>query len=130
MVIEIICSALVLTGALFTLLAALGILRFPDVYSRMHASTKAGSLGAGLIFISIGVQSGELSVILRAVAGFFFIVLTGPLAAHLLSRAAYRAGVPMGQGTTVDHLEGAYEGPGDTLGPYDFSKETRSSSAP
>lgn len=129
MIIEIICSVLVLAGAIFTLLAALGVLRFPDVYSRMHASTKAGSLGAGLIFIAIAIQSGELSVVLRAFAGFCFIILTAPVAAHLLSRAAYRAGVPLGPHTTVNHLEGAYVGGGDELRPYDFSKENGASSA-
>jgi multicomponent Na+:H+ antiporter subunit G len=86
-------GALVVVGSLFCFLAAVGVLRFPDVFTRMHAATKAGILGAGLIVLGAAMASGDLAVILRAVVGMMFLVLTGPVSAHLLARAALAAGI-------------------------------------
>lgn len=81
-----------LIGALFSLLAAIGLIRLPDVYMRMHAASKAGTMGAGLMFLAIALVALESAVILRAVAGFLFLLLTSPVAAHLLARSALLAG--------------------------------------
>ena len=89
----IVAGVLVVVGSLFCFLAALGVLRFPDVFTRMHAATKAGILGAGLILLGAAVASGDVAVILRAIVGMAFLVLTGPVSAHLLARAALLAGV-------------------------------------
>ncbi len=112
--IEIIVSALLLTGAGFCLIAAIGVVRFPDLYVRMHAATKAGTLGAGLAFLAIAVGSGELGTVIRAMAAVLFLLLTAPIAAHLLARAANAAGVKM-----WDH-----SGPDDLKDRYDFARET------
>jgi len=86
-------GVLVVVGALFCFLAALGVLRFPDVFTRMHAATKAGVIGAGLILLGAAVASVDTAIILRALVGLIFLVLTGPVSAHLLARAALISGI-------------------------------------
>ncbi len=95
-------AILVLVGALFSALAALGILRFPDVYTRMHAASKAGPLGAGLILLGAGLASGDLAVGLRCFFGLTFLILTSPVSAHLLSRAAIKSGIRPDKSTSID----------------------------
>lgn len=96
---------LLLLGTFFGLVAAVGLLRMPDVLMRMHAATKAGTLGAGLLLLSVGLASGELAVALRALATIGFLFLTAPVAAHAIGRAAYRSGqVRLWEGTFVDEF--------------------------
>ena len=85
-------SALVLAGALFSLLGAVGVLRLPDCYSRMHAASKAGALGAVLILGGVAAGSGG-EVALEAMLALVVLIATAPLAAHAISRAAFRSGV-------------------------------------
>lgn len=96
-----------IVGSLFSLLAAFGILRLPDLYTRMHAASKAGVVGAGLILVGVALASHDYSVILRAVLGILFLVLTTPVSAHLLARAAYRAGVKPHDSTSINELDTA-----------------------
>ncbi len=84
--------SLVLGGAL-TFLAALGVLRMPDVYIRMHASTKAGTLGVLLIALALVFVGADAGVVSKAVAVFAFVLLTAPIGAHLIARAAWRSGL-------------------------------------
>ena len=94
-----------LAGSLFVLVAALGVLRLPDLLMRMHAATKAGTLGAGLLLVAVAVSAPETSIMARAVATFIFLVLTAPIAAHLIARAAYyTAEAALWDRTTVDDL--------------------------
>lgn len=87
-----VAGTLLIVGAFFSLAAAIGILRLPDLYTRMHAASKAGTLGSGLAFVAIAVIAMDGSVALRALAGFVFFLLTAPISAHLLAKAAYAAG--------------------------------------
>jgi multicomponent Na+:H+ antiporter subunit G len=89
MIAEIIASAAVLLGAAFTLLAALGLMRFPDVLTRLHAAAKAGVLGAGLIVIAAAIALDGPDVVLRAAITLLFLLLTAPVAGHAIGRAAY-----------------------------------------
>ena len=107
--IEIISGLTIVIGAGFCLVAALGILRFPDLYTRMHSASKAGTLGAGVMLLAIAISSGAPDVVTRAIAGFLFLLLTAPIAAHLLARAAYVAGYPPWEGTQIDELDGKYD---------------------
>ena len=84
--------SLVLGGAL-TFLAALGVLRMPDVYIRMHASTKAGTLGVLLIALALVFIGADAGVVSKAIAVFAFVLLTAPIGAHLIARAAWRTGI-------------------------------------
>jgi multicomponent Na+:H+ antiporter subunit G len=100
-------SVLILAGALFCLVASLGILRMPDLLMRMHAATKAGTLGAGLILLAAAFALGSAGAAVRAGAAILFLLLTAPVAAHLIGRAAYRSGqLRLWQGTRVDELRG------------------------
>ncbi|MEG9884013.1 MAG: monovalent cation/H(+) antiporter subunit G [Hyphomicrobiales bacterium] len=101
-------GCLLLIGALFCLTAAIGLVRLPDLYSRMHAATKAGTLGVGLPFLAAIVHFGELEVATRALAGIVFFILTAPVSAHVLARAAYFAGVAPWRETRIDQLAGRY----------------------
>ena len=100
-----IASALLLIGSAFCALAALGLLRFPDLYTRLHAASKAGTLGAGLILLGVGFASGEVSIAVRCVLGLLFVVLTTPVSAHLLARAALQSGLSPDARTSIDEYE-------------------------
>lgn len=91
-------------GTLFVLLAAVGLLRMPDLPTRMHASSKAATLGAILILVSVAVRHGDADVVVRVVLISLFLFLTAPVAAHVIARAAYRTGVPLSEETVLDEL--------------------------
>lgn len=99
---DIVTAACLVAGGLFALFAAIGLVRMPDVFIRMHAATKAGTLGVGLIMAAVATHFGEAGVLIRAVAGIAFLIITAPVAAHLIGRAAYREGVPLWRGTVLD----------------------------
>lgn len=105
MISEVIIAILLLSGSFFVLVAAIGVLRLPDLMMKMHASTKAGTLGAGLILVSVGVAFDEISVLTRVIATIIFLLLTAPVAAHLIGRAAYYVGVDFWEGTITDELK-------------------------
>lgn len=97
-------SALVLTGAFVSLVGAVGVLRLPDSYSRMHAASKAGVLGAVLLLAAAAVaSSGRLAG--EALLGLLVLLASAPLAAHCISRAAHRAGIKPELGPLGDALE-------------------------
>jgi multicomponent Na+:H+ antiporter subunit G len=83
-----IAGGLVLAGGGFALIAGLGVLKLPDVLTRMHASTKAGTLASLLILVAVAIEFQTLTVTAKAIAAILFLMLTAPLAAHLLGRSA------------------------------------------
>jgi multicomponent Na+:H+ antiporter subunit G len=101
---DFIASALLIVGSLFCLVAAVGMLRLPDTLIRMHAATKAGTLGAGCILAAAAVASGAPGTTLRVIAIIVFLLLTAPVAAHLIGRAAYHRGIQLYEGTWIDEL--------------------------
>lgn len=103
-------TAFMLIGAAFMLIAALGVVRFPDLFMRLHASTKSATLGVGCLMVAAALRFGSLSVTTRAAAVIFFICVTAPVGAHVLGRAAYLARVPLWNGTLSDDLRGHYDG--------------------
>ena len=105
-VLQYLAAAAVLLGAVFGLLAAIGIVRLPDLYTRLHAASKAGVVGTGLILIAVALISTDGSVILRAILGIIFLLLSTPIAAHLLARAAHKAGEPPTVATTIEDIDG------------------------
>ncbi|QBX99432.1 monovalent cation/H(+) antiporter subunit G [Rhodophyticola sp. CCM32] len=107
MIIDIILAVLVLLGGFFCFVAGLGVLRLPDVLIRMHASTKAGTLGSGLILIAVAVLFADLATVTRAVATIVFLLITAPVAAHMIGRAAFRSGVTMWRTTVEDGVKDA-----------------------
>jgi len=103
---EFLVIALMLLGGGFAAIAGIGVVRLPDVLIRMHASTKAGTLGVGLIVLSVAVHFGNPMVTSKAVLIVFFLLLTAPVAAHLIGRAAYRTGTPLWERTVLDEWQG------------------------
>ncbi|RDI96333.1 monovalent cation/H(+) antiporter subunit G [Meiothermus sp. QL-1] len=106
---ELLVYALVAGGVFFLFIAAIGVVRMPDLYNRMHATSKAGTLGVGLILLAVAAFYQELAVAARALATLAFIILTAPVAAHALGRAAYLSGVKPCESTYVDELAGHYQ---------------------
>jgi len=91
-------------GLLFDLFGCIGLVRLPDVYNRLQASTKCVTLGTSLICLS-GAIVGTHSAISKAILTIIFIIITSPTAAHALSRAAHRSGIKLWEGSVCDKLE-------------------------
>lgn len=93
-------------GAFFALVAAIGVVRLPDVLLRMHASTKAGTLGVGLIAVAAALHFADVSSAAFAGLTVIFLVVTLPVSAHAIGRAAYRTGVPLWRETSSRTKDG------------------------
>jgi multicomponent Na+:H+ antiporter subunit G len=100
--IEWVSGVLFIAGATLALLAGVGVLRMPDVFTRMQASTKASTLGLGCLLAGVALRNPELAFVVRAASIAAFTVLTTAVAAHVIARAAARSGVPLWKGTLVD----------------------------
>lgn len=103
--VDAVSAVLLLTGVALALFAGLGLLRFPDVFSRMHAATKPATLGLLLVTVGAALRmddGGDRSKLLL-VAAFQF--LTAPVAAHMIGRAAYRSGTGALDQLVVDELK-------------------------
>ena len=96
-------------------LAAVGVLRLPDLPTRMHATTKASALGAMLTMAGVAVYFSDSTVAARAVAIVIFIFLTAPIAAHVIGRAGYFTGIELWEGTVKDELRDRYDAQNHTL---------------
>lgn len=101
---SVMISLLMLTGAFFMLVATIGILRFPDIYTRLHAASKATSFGIGCILLAVAFYFGNSTVAIKSILAIFFIFLTMPVAAYAISRAAYFSGQPLWQESKIDEL--------------------------
>ena len=92
-------------GAFFIFVAGIGTLRMPDVFTRMHAITKAGTLGVGLCMAAVGIHfATEVEIVARAAAVVAFTLLTSPASAQMIGRAAYLIGVPLASASAKDEL--------------------------
>ena len=91
---EAVIAICLLSGTFFAVVAGLGILRLPDLYTRMHASTKAGTVGLGFLLLAVTLHFRDLTVASRALGVLLFLFLTAPVAAHLLGRAMLQRGYP------------------------------------
>ena len=101
--VDVLSAVLMLTGVAFTVIAAAGLVRLPDLFSRMHAATKATTLGLALVLLGAALRvetSGDAAKLLLVGA---FTFLTAPVGAHVLGRSAYRAGTGV-DGLVVDEL--------------------------
>lgn len=89
-------------GSLFMLLSAVGVLRMPDLFTRMHAATKVGTVGVSGLMLAVAVHMDSLKVTAPALTIIAFFLVTAPIAAHMIGRAAYHFGVPLWKGTIID----------------------------
>ena len=100
--IEGIGSALIVVGLIFDFFGCLGLLRFPDVYTRLQASAKCVTLGTCGILFGLFLFKGFTAAGVKALLCMLFILLTAPVSAHALARGSYRYGVKPCEGTVVD----------------------------
>ncbi|HLR46891.1 MAG TPA: monovalent cation/H(+) antiporter subunit G [Deinococcales bacterium] len=103
---NVLAEVLILFGCFFILISAIGMVRFPDVYTRLHASTKLVALGGLGIFIGAALAFQPVGAGERVLLIFAFFFLTAPLSGYMISRAVYLLGVPMyEEETTVDEWQ-------------------------
>ena len=93
--IEVVTGILILLGGAFALIASIGLVRLPDVLIRMHAATKVGTLASGLIMAAVVLHFADVGIVVRVVAIIVFLLLTAPIAAHMVGRATIRSGLPL-----------------------------------
>jgi multicomponent Na+:H+ antiporter subunit G len=106
---DLVTAVLLVAGAGFGLIAAIGVVRMPDTFTRMHPATKTGTLGVGCIVLAVLVHFGTIEIAAQALLIIAFLFLTAPVAAHMIGRAAYFVGVPTWEKTVIDELEGQYD---------------------
>jgi multicomponent Na+:H+ antiporter subunit G len=122
---EGIVIALAVIGGLFSLSGAVGILRLPDVYSRIQSSTMIVTMGALPVLVALAVGEGPVSSYGgRALLVAVLLLVVNPAASHALARAAYKTGIPMWPGAVADQVKdapvtepGHAPGPGQAAGP-------------
>ena len=100
----LISACLLLIGSAFALVAAVGLLRLPDMYTRMHAASKAGTMGSCLMLIALAIHADDIGTVSRALAGVVFFLLTAPVSAHLLAKAAYSVGYHLHPSSVRDEM--------------------------
>lgn len=93
---DILALAALAFGLFFSLVGIIGLIRFPDVYCRIHASGKVATLGLVGLLAASALLLPETS--LKAVALALFVIITSPVASHAIASAAYRQGVPVNNG--------------------------------
>ncbi|WP_457753161.1 monovalent cation/H(+) antiporter subunit G [Thermococcus sp.] len=106
MIAEIVGEFLVLFGTVFYFLSSLGLIRMPDVYNRMQTATKSATLGSLGVIIGVGIWAigrvGSYAWLPKTLVIAVFLLLTNPISAHALIRAAYKSGIPLWEGSVVD----------------------------
>jgi multicomponent Na+:H+ antiporter subunit G len=105
MIIDLIATFLMISGALLMLIASIGITRMPDIYTRMHTTTKSTSLGILLIFVGMGLVFSGQGVWLKAIIAIVFIFMTVPVASHVIARVAHLMKIQKWEKTVRDDLE-------------------------
>jgi len=106
---DIIGYILVIIGILFDIFGCIGLVRFPDVYNRLQASTKCVTLGTILLLVGVAFISGWGATSAKAVICAVFILITSPTAAHAIAKGAYASGVPLWEKSVVDKYAGEVE---------------------
>ncbi|TXD39371.1 monovalent cation/H(+) antiporter subunit G [Lujinxingia vulgaris] len=94
----VLALVLMMIGALFFVAGSVGMLRFPDVYTRLHALTKADNLGMGLVVLGLSLKAPGWQPVLKLVLTWIFVMIAGTVSCHLVAREAYRQGVKQEDG--------------------------------
>lgn len=92
---EYVTTGLLLMGALFFLAGTVGLLRFPDVYTRLHALTKADNVGLGMVVLGLALQVDAWSMAGKLVLIWLLVLLAGASVSHLIARNALRKGIKL-----------------------------------
>ncbi len=110
---DLLIMALSTLGAIFILVASIGIFRLPDFYTRLSITIKAATLGIGCILAAAAIHFSEFSITTKVFAIIFFLFITSPVAAFLIARTAYISGVRLWNKSVIDELKGRYDIPDD-----------------
>ena len=102
---EIVSCVFIMSGVIFMLIATVGLLRFPDFYTRMSTITKGASLGVGLILFGLGIYFNEPDIMLKVLTIIAFTFITSPVAAHVIARTAVRSHSPFWDKTNLKEFE-------------------------
>lgn len=105
----VLSKVLIVIGAFFMFVAALGVFRMPDLYMRLHSNTKSATFGIGFLLLGAAAHFADFAVSIRALAIILFLFATAPVAAHMIGRAAYFSRAPLWEGTLSDELKGKYD---------------------
>lgn len=108
---NILIAILIVAGSAFALIAALGVVRMPDFYMRMHAATKAGAFGSLLLLLAAALYFASLRAVITSIAVIVFFYMTTPVAAQTLAESAYRRGIKLWDRSQVDRLKESGEIP-------------------
>lgn len=108
-IIELITVIFTAIGVLFILLASIGLVRMPDLYTRAHAVGKAGTLGIAGVLLGVAVAFADLLIGVKMIALVTFFFVTAPVATHMLDRAAFLTGVKPIDATSPNDLDGRYD---------------------
>lgn len=106
---DVLDALLMIIGAVFLFLASLGLVRMPDVFLRLSLATKGATLGVGAVMIAAALHFNDLGVGVRTAATVIFVLMTAPVAAHMIGRAAYFDGAPLFENTQFDELCDRYD---------------------
>ena len=102
---EIIGYILIIIGIFFDICGCIGLVRFPDVYNRLQASTKCVTLGTIMLLVGVACISGMEALSAKAIICAVFILLTSPTAAHAIAKGAYASGVELWKDSVIDKYE-------------------------
>ncbi|MPV86510.1 monovalent cation/H(+) antiporter subunit G [Ostreibacterium oceani] len=103
--IEILSAIMVILGVIFVFIGAIGLLRLPDFYIRVSAITKAATAGVACIVIGVAIHADDVGVAFKALIIVVFLLITSPIAAHIIGRAAYNDRVPLWKKTRINEYE-------------------------
>ncbi|HUF83436.1 MAG TPA: monovalent cation/H(+) antiporter subunit G [Acidimicrobiia bacterium] len=107
-VVDVVSAVLLCSGVALALIGCVGLHRFPDVFARMHASSKPATLGLVLVLTGAGLRMEDVGDVAKLVLVFALQFVTAPTGAHMVGRAAYRAGTELSPETSVDELATEY----------------------
>jgi multicomponent Na+:H+ antiporter subunit G len=115
MIMEYIIGFFVLLGSAFIFISAIGILKLHDLYLRMSATTKATTLGVGSVLIGAAMFFSDVGIITLSIAIIIFLLITAPVAAHMIGRASYFDNVPLWSKTKSNEMKEYYDNKKDLL---------------
>lgn len=110
LLVDVTSATLLLLGGALVLIASIGLLRFHTVLARTHPATKAVTVGAVLVILAAAVRIPDNGATFKLLLAALLQLVTAPIAAHMIGRAAYRANTRMREHLTVDHLGEALDG--------------------
>jgi multicomponent Na+:H+ antiporter subunit G len=113
-------------GTLFIFIASIGLLKMPDIYLRMSASTIGATFGVSSMLLGVAIYFGQMNLLLHVTGVIIFLILTVPVGAHMMGRISHIIGLKMWDKTVVDDLKGKYNEETHGFEGYDKDDESKS----